>query len=187
MRPIDRSEILDYVSYSDQREAVREGALAAKELRRYRVGRYLCLLLENRETVRYQIQEMMRVERIVREAEIGHEIRTYNELLGADGKLGATLLIGIPDEAQRDVRLRRWLGLNDHLYLRLEDGSLARPSYDPRQVGEDRLSAVQYLIFDVRGLTPVAVGCDFDDPELRGEYELSAAERAALRADLDEA
>ncbi len=186
MRPIDRSEIVDYVTYTDQREPLRASAMAAKELRRCRVGPYLSLLLENRETVRYQIQEMMRVERLVREAEIAHEITTYNEQLGGPGHLGATLLIGVPDEAERDKRLRRWLGLNEHLYLRLEDGSQVRPTYDPRQVGDDRLSAVQYLMFDVRGLTPVALGCDFDDPELLGETPFTAEQQAALRADLDD-
>ena len=85
MRPVQRSEILDYVTYTDGREALRAAVLAAKRPRRLHVGRYLTFLFENRDTVRYQVQEMMRTERIVKEADIRHELETYNELLGDDG------------------------------------------------------------------------------------------------------
>ncbi len=184
MRPVDRSDIIDYVTYGDRRDAIRDSALAAKRVRRYQVGAVLCFLFENRETVRYQVQEMMRTERIVREDDILHEIRTYNELLGGDGELGCTLLIGIPDEAARAERLPKWIGLNDTLYMLRPDGAKVRPRYDARQVGRGRLSSVQYLHFDVGGATPVAIGCDHPDPELRGELTFSDEQRAALAADL---
>ena len=186
MRPVAREEIVDYVTYSDLRPDLRVQVLEAKRLRRYRVGPYLCFLFENRDTVRYQVQEMMRVEKIVRERDIEHELATYNELLGPDGRLGCSLLIGIDDEALRDVKLRAWLDLNPHLYLRLEDGSIVRPIWDARQMGSDRLSAVQYLHFETGGLTPLAVGCDHLDPDVRAEHVFTDDERAALRADLDE-
>jgi hypothetical protein len=187
MRPVLRDEIVDYVTYNDLRDSLRPSVLEAKRLRRYRVGPYLCLLFENRETVRYQVQEMMRTERIVRDKDIQHELRTYNELLGENGRLGCTLLIGIDDPDLRDVKLTAWLGLNPYLYLRLSDGQRVRPTWDERQMGDDRLSAVQYLHFETGGVSPVALGCDHDDPDLHGEYVLSDEERAALRADLDEA
>jgi hypothetical protein len=186
MRPVQREEIVDYVTWTERRDAVRPGVLAVKRDRRVELGAYLALLFENRDTVRYQVQEMMRVEHIVREADIVHELQTYNELLGRPGELGATLLIGIDDAAERDVRLRRWVGVNAHLYLRLADGAVIRPTWDPRQVGEERVSSVQYLRFDVGGRAPVAAGCDADDPELRCEIDLTAAQAAALAADLAE-
>ncbi len=186
MRPVERDEIIDYVTYTDRRNSLRAAALEAKALRRYRVGRYLCFLFENRETVRYQVQEMMRVEKMVRDKDIRHELQTYNELLGPDGRLGCSLLIGIDEPAVRDVKLRAWMDLNPHLYLRLEDGTLARATWDARQMGEDRLSAVQYLHFDTGGVSPVAVGCDHADPDAQGEHVFTGEERAALRADLDE-
>jgi hypothetical protein len=184
MKPVQRSEIIDYVTYGDRRDVLRDAALAAKRVRRYQVGTVLCFLFENRETVRYQVQEMMRTEHIVREEDIEHELTTYNELLGAAGQLGCTLLIGIPNEEARNERLPKWLGLNDTLYLALEDGTKIRPRYDQRQVGRGRLSAVQYLHFDLGGATPVSIGCDHADPELRGELAFSIEQRSALAADL---
>ena len=111
MKTVERSEILDYATYEERRAAIRDAAMQAKDERRVHVGRYLTFLFENRETIRYQIQEMMRAERMVREADIAHEIETYNELLGGGGELGCTLLIEIDDPAERAVKLGRWLGL----------------------------------------------------------------------------
>lgn len=186
MRPVQRDELVDYVTYNDRRAASRASALEAKGRRRYLVGSSLWFLFENRETVRYQVQEMMRVEKIVRDKDIQHELDTYNELVGAGGRLSCSLLIGIDDPAMRDRKLRAWLDLNPSLYLRLEDGTRVRPQWDPRQMGEDRLSAVQYLHFETGGVSPVAVGCDHADPELHHEHVLTDEERAALRSDLDE-
>lgn len=185
MRAIERDEIVDYVTYSEQREGIRASALAAKALRRVIVGEHFTFLFENRETVRYQIQEMMRVEQIVKEADIRHEIATYNELLGRDGSLGATLLIGIDDERERAVKLHAWLGLLDHVYAALPDGTRVRPRWDDRQVGETRLSSVQYLSFPLGGRAPLAIGIDM--PSVSAETALRPEQVAALQADLDDA
>lgn len=183
MDKIERSEIVDYQTYADTRDETRAAALAAKAARRVQVGDAFTFLFENRETVRYQIQEMMRVEKIVREAEIQHEIDTYNELLHDEGTLGCSLLIGIDDPEERDRKLREWRGAIDTIYAKLPDGTKARPSYDPRQVGDDRLSSVQYLAFEVGAEAPVAIG--IDHPDIALETELTDAQRAALQADLD--
>jgi hypothetical protein len=182
MRPVRRDEIVDYATYADGREAVRAHMLAVKAARRVHVGPWLTLLFENRETVRYQVQEMTLTERIVKEADIRHELETYNELLGGPGELGATLLIEIDDRAEREVKLRRWLDLLGHLYARLESGALVRPSFDPRQVGEDKLSSVHYVKFAVKGQVPLALGCDH--PEIAAETTLTPEQRAALAEDL---
>lgn len=186
MKPIQRDEILDYVTYGEQREAIRASVLAAKELRRILLGEHFAFLFENRETVRYQILEMLRVEQIVKEADIRHEITTYNELLGASGSLCVTLLIGIADEAERAEKLRAWLGLLEHVYARLDDGSRITPKWDPRQVGDERLSSVQYLTFELGGRAPVAIGVDWPERGLALETVLRDEQRAALQADLDE-
>ncbi len=183
MRPVRRDEILDYVTYEERRAELQAQVLPAKRARRVHVADVLTFLFENTETVRYQIQEMMRVERIVREQDVQHEIDTYNELLGGPGELGCTLLIELPDAAEREVKLTRWLDLPEHVYLLLEDGERVRASYDPRQVGDTRLSSVQYLKFATGGRAPVAVGCDLAD--LTAETALSDEQRAALRADLE--
>lgn len=182
MRPIERSELLDYQTYTEGRAESRSRILKIKEPRRIHVGSHLTFLFENHDTMWYQVQEMMRVETIVKEADILHEMETYNELLGAKGELGCTLLIEIESPEERAVLLKRWLDMPKHLYAKLADGTRIPAKYDERQVGEDRLSSVQYLKFDVGGQTPVALGCDLD--VLTVEGKLNDAQRQALTEDL---
>lgn len=182
MKPVKRSEILDYVTYEEKRAEIRASALEAKELRRIIVGEYFTFLFENRETVLYQVQEMVRIERIVKEADILHELKTYNELIHGRGTLGCSFLIGIDDEVDRDQKLRAWLGLNEHIYATLPDGRRVRPTWDPRQVGEDRLSSVQYLAFEFGADAPVAIGIDWTG--IDAETELADQQRQALQHDL---
>ena len=182
MRPVLRSAILDYATYEDVRNELRTRVLAAKAARRIHVGEHLTVLFENTLTIQYQIQEMVRVERLVREADIVHEVDTYNGLLGGDGELGATLLIEIDEPGLRAVKLREWLALPGHLYALLDDGTRVRAIFDPAQVGEDRLSSVQYVKFPVGGRVPAAIGVDL--PALTLETKLSAEQRAALADDL---
>lgn len=182
MRRVRRDEILDLSTYERSRAELRAAILDAKAVRRVHVAGVLTFLFESTATVRYQVQEMVRAERMTRDEDIRNELETYNELLGGKGELGATLLIELPEPEERDRKLREWLALPKHLYLRTEDGEKVRATYDPRQVGTDRLSSVQYLKFDVKGRTPVAAGSDL--PQLAGETPLSAEQRAALAADL---
>jgi hypothetical protein len=185
MKPVERSEIVDYQTYGELRADIREAVMKEKEPRRIHVGPHLTFLFETHATVRYQIQEMMRAEQIVREADIVHEIETYNELLGGAGELGCTLLVEIDDPEARATKLAEWLELPKHLYVKRPDGTKVRPTYDERQVGEERVSSVQYLKFAVGERAPVAVGCDHPDPVLHHETELSDAQGAALQKDLD--
>lgn len=181
MRKVTRSDVLDYETYNDRRDAFRARILEEKAKRRVHLGEYLTFLFESTDTMLYQVQEMMRLEQTVREAEILREIDTYNQLLGGDGELGCTLLIEIDDAAERARKLAAWLALPEHLYIRLDDGSLARAEWDQRQVGDGRLSSVQYLKFAVGARTPVAIGSDH--PELRIEAALSDTQRETLRLD----
>ncbi|HEX9399185.1 MAG TPA: DUF3501 family protein [Anaeromyxobacter sp.] len=182
MRRVRRDEILELAAYERSRAEIRASILEAKRVRRVHVAGVLTLLFENAATTRYQIQEMVRAERMTGEPEIRHELDTYNELLGREGELGVSLLIELPEPEERDLKLREWLALPRHLYLRLDDGEKARATYDARQVGTDRLSSVQYLKFDVRGHVPVAAGSDL--PQLQAETALTAEQRDALAADL---
>ena len=182
MRPLQRDEIVDYQTYEDIREQFRREVMQVKAPRRIHVGEYLTLLFENRTTVRYQIQEMIRAERIVRESSIQHEIDTYNELLGGDGELGCALLIEIAEPALRDQKLQQWLELPERIYVVVEDGARITAAFDERQRGEGRLSSVQYLKFKTEGRVPVAVGVDL--PDLLEEVTLTSQQRNALRDDL---
>ncbi len=182
MRPVAREELLDLGDYERARPELRRRVLEVKGPRRIHLGEALTFLFENTETIRYQVQEMLRAERIVKEEEIRHELETYNEVLGGKGELGCVLLIEIEDPQRRDRELREWLDLPRHLYARTASGRKARARYDPRQVGEERLSSVQYLKFDVAGEVPVALGSDL--PALTLEAALAPEQAAALREDL---
>lgn len=183
MKNVRREEILDYVTYDEQRDTIRAEVMKQKAPRRIHVGEYLTFLFENTDTIRYQVQEMVRAERIVKEADILHEIETYNELLGDSGELGCTLLIEIATPEERDVKLRQWRDLPKHLYAVLEDSTRIPASFDQRQIGDEKLSSVQYLKFKTGGQVPVSLGCDH--PELSVEAPLSEEQKAALSKDLE--
>jgi hypothetical protein len=182
VRKVQRDEILPLAEYAAVRDAVRAEVMAAKVPRRVHLGGHLTFLFENAATVRYQVQEMLRTEARAGEADVRHELETYNELIGDDGELGCTLLIEIDDPLQRDAALRKWIDLPKHLYAVRADGERAYARFDERQIGRGRLSAVQYLRFAVGDAAPAALGVDH--PELSLEVELSAEIRAALDADL---
>ena len=182
MRTVQRSEIVDYQTYEETSGIFRMEVLGAKSRRRVTLGDYFTFLFENPLTIRYQVQEMMRAEKIVREKDISHELETYNNLLGGVGELGATLLIEIDDPEVRDSKLREWFSLPEHIYVLMEDGAKVHAVFDPSQRGRDRLSSVQYLKFPVKGRAPVALGVDH--PAIRVETELTADQRAALAEDL---
>ncbi len=147
MKRVVREELWTLERYERERASVRERAIAEKERRRLEVGD-LTFLFENRRTVWYQIQEMLRVERIFEAAGIQHELDTYNELVPRAGELTATLLIQFTDPAVRDVRLAELVGLDDHVHLQAGDRR-STASFDHRQFNSERVSAVQFLRWDL--------------------------------------
>jgi len=179
---VQRAELLDYETYRDRRSDVQKKVFPIKKTRRVHLGEYLTFLFENADTIRYQIQEMMLAESIVREDAIRHELETYNAVLGDEGELGCALLIEIDDKDRRPELLSRWLDLPGKIYVALEDGTKIYASFDEKQVGEDRLSAVQYLKFATGGRVPVAVGTDHR--EFTDVVRLTDEQRSALAADL---
>ena len=182
MKRVQRSEILDFVTYGERRDAIRAGAMAAKDLRRVHLGPHLTFLFENATTVRYQVLEMVRAEQMVKEADIQHELDTYNGLLGGEGELGATLLIEIDDERMRPELLRRWRALPEHVWMTFTDGSRARAVFDAEQMNEEKLSSVQFLKFPVGARTPAGLAADL--PELSVEVVFTPATQRALLEDL---
>jgi len=182
VKRVELTDLLEPEAYERERPALRQRVMGVKSRRRVHLGEYLTFLFENFETLRYQVQEMLRIENRTSIDDRLHELATYNELLGEEGDLGATLLIEIDDPDTRDRLLREWLDLPGHLYAELEDGTRVRASIDERQVGEDRLSSVQYLRFPVAGRTPVALGSDHPGLTLRAE--LTPVQKKALADDL---
>ncbi len=182
MKQVQRSELLDFVTYGEQRDRIRASAMVAKDLRRVHLGAHLTFLFENHETTRYQVLEMMRSEQMVRESDIQHELDTYNALMGGDGELGATLLIEIDDAAARPELLRTWRDLPRRVAMTFEDGSEAFASVDEDQFNDEKASSVQFLRFKVDGRVPK--GLRVDHPDYRAEIAFTDAQCAALLEDL---
>jgi hypothetical protein len=182
MRKVSRDEVRKPAEYAAVRDAFRQSVLSQKDHRRIHVGNDLTFLFENHDTVLYQIQEMIRAENITGDAEIRHEIDTYNELLGDRGELGCTLLIEIDDPVKRADLLARWKDLPGTLYLETQNGTRVPAQFDPRQVGEDRISSVHYLKFRLGDQVPLKVGCSH--PEIAAEATLTNEQIAALCKDL---
>lgn len=190
MRKIEAAEIRSNDDYEHARDEVRKRLLEIKRLRRIAIGRNLTLLFENRDTMLYQVQEMMRVEKISDLRAIRHEIDTYNELVPNEGELTATLLIEYDDPHERAQRLRELLGLESHVWLEVEGHDPVAAEFDLRQMGEDRISSVHYIRFAlgteralaVRSGAPVAL--KIDHPQLHERTALSREQCAALAEDL---
>ena len=151
-----------------------------KRRRRIHVGPCLTFMFENTTTVWYQVQEMLRAERIETRPRSSTRSGTYNARLGDSGQLGCCVLVAIDDPTLRERRLREWLGLPAHVYLRCAGGATVRATFDRTQGDGRRVSAVQYRAsFHVDDWRPIAVGCDL--PGLVAETSLSEAQRDALR------
>jgi hypothetical protein len=189
MQPVTMADIKNIAEYELERDAWRPLVLAAKERRRVRVGDHLTFLFENRDTVRYQVQEMMRIERLVRQHDIEHELATYNELIPKKHGLCASLLIEYETPEERAVWLKELLGLENHLWFVVGDSARVQANFDTRQIATDRISSVQYLSFQfspeqaaamAQGVAKIVV----DHPRYQAETVLTADQAAALAEDL---
>lgn len=187
MKHVTIDEIRNIADYEIYRESWRPQMLALKDRRRIRVGDHLTFLFENRDTVRYQIQEMMRIERIVKPQDIQHEVETYNELIPRPNGLAASLLIEFETPELRAVWLRDLLGLENHVWLEVPGTPRVPAVFDNRQISTDRLSSVQYLHFqlsaDQARRFPSGASLVVDHPKYNFVREFTAAERAELSSD----
>jgi hypothetical protein len=188
MQTVTIEEIKNIADYEVEREAWRPQVMTLKDRRRVRVGGHLTFLFENRDTVRYQIQEMMRIERIVKAEDIAREVETYNELIPGPGQLSASLLIEYGTPEERDVHLRELLGIEKHVWLVVGDAAPAPATFDARQISTDRVSAVQYIKFllspEQVARFPQGAAIRVDHPRYAFDRALTAAELAELAADL---
>jgi hypothetical protein len=189
--PVTRADLLNLHEYEKVREARRQEVIDLKRRRRVTVGRYLSLVFENRTTVWFQIQEMIRAERIVDDAKVDDELTVYNELLPAPGELAATMFIEIGDPAAIKPVLDGLLGIDTRDYVRMEVGPHVivgrfEAGHSDEELG--KLSAVHFVRF---ALPPAAraafmtsdVTLVVDHPNERARTVLSAETKASLAAD----
>jgi hypothetical protein len=146
MKPIERAEVLGIADYETIRERFRARVIAEKKLRRVKLGDKASAVFENRDTMLLQIQEMLRTERITREAAVQHEIDTYNQLVPGDNELSCTIMIEIDDKAERDDFLRDAAGFEKKISLRV-GGEIIKAITEERSELADRTTAVHYVKF----------------------------------------
>jgi hypothetical protein len=150
MNALISNDIIPYADYERQREGFRARIIELKKRRRISVGPLVTLVFENRETLLFQIQEMVRVEQIFDPAKVQEELDVYNALLPGAGELSATLLIEITDDARMKEWLDAFMGLDhgqkvaitvgsEHLYAEFEGG----------HSHETKISAVHFVRFQV--------------------------------------
>ncbi|WP_437769355.1 DUF3501 family protein [Sorangium sp. So ce281] len=156
MRPIDRNEVLGIGEYEAIRERFRGRIIEEKRPRRVRIGDHLTAVFENRDSVLFQIQEMLRTERITSESGILHEIETYNDLIPGAGQLSLTLFVEIPDRALRDRMLIDLVGLEDTVSIEV-DGVATRALGKREGAMEGRTTAVHYLKADLPAEAQAAI------------------------------
>lgn len=195
-RQLTLDDIADLRAYEREREEFRSRIIALKKRRRIGVGPHITLLFENRDTIRFQIQEMARAEKILSDEGIETELRIYNPLIPDPGHLSATLFI----ELTSDDLLREWLpklvGIERSVVLGAGSGAARRPvrcRVDPdheAQLTRDEITAsVHYLHFDVPAeavdlLAESGGTLEIDHPEYSFETVLTAENVAELLADL---
>jgi hypothetical protein len=192
MRKLTNHDIKDLREYERERDEFRTEVIAMKKRRRIPVGDILTMVFENTATMRFQIQEMARIERMLRDEQIAHEIETYNELIPENGELSCTLFIELTD----DEALRYWLPrLTDIerniMFVVGGEAIEAREQDAERLTREDITSTVHYLKFGPfteaqqaafrDGATPVRIVVEH--PEYQADVTLTAEQREELVGD----
>jgi hypothetical protein len=192
MKKISPDEILGLADYERVRNRLRPLFIHEKERRRLHVGSHLTFIFENAQTEWYQIEEMIRSEKMTDREAIQHEINTYNELIPAAAELVATLLIEYAEAAERDAALARLVGLENHLWLKIGQKKIAA-RFDARQVADEKISAVQFVRFALDGVDTAKflelagrgeVSVEADHPSLAARGEISGVLAASLAEDL---
>ena len=192
MKPIAATELLNLYEHEKVREARRDAVIALKAHRRVTVGRYLSFVFENRDTVWFQIQEMIRAERIVDDEKIGDEIAVYNGLLPGEGELAATMFIEIGDAAAIKPVLDALLGIDTRDYVRLHVGPhvvVGRFETGHSDEALGKLSAVHFVRFALpeaarRAFAASEIALVVEHPNERARAILSPERRASLAKDL---
>ena len=192
MKLLEPSEILNLVEYEKVRDARRRRIVELKKARRVSVGRYLTFVFENRDTVWFQIQEMVRAERIVADAKIAEEVEVYNGLLPQPGTLSATLMLEIEQAAEIKPVLDKLLGIDTRGYVKMTVGSrVIVGNFEAGHSDEERgkLSAVHFVSFALPPEAPERfvtseVALVVEHPNERARTVLSDETKRSLLGDL---
>jgi hypothetical protein len=189
---IRRESLLSLEAYARERDAWRSRVIEHKRQRTVHLGEHVTLLFEDELTIRYQVQEMLRLERIFEEDGIRHELDAYNPLVPDGGNWKATMLIEYPDADERRRMLARLKGIEDRVWVEVGGGGrvFAVADEDLERENEEKTSAVHFLRFELdpaarqalRQGAPLRIGVDH--PVYTATCEAEAGQRSSLLADL---
>ncbi len=151
MRPIAAEDLLSLEDYHQQRPDFRARVMAHKRIRRVEIGANATLYLEDRLTITYQVQEMLRIERLFEVEAIEDELRAYNPLIPDGSNLKATFMVEFPDAEERRRELARLGGVEDTIYAQIEgfDKVTAIADEDLDRSTAEKTSAVHFLRFEL--------------------------------------
>ena len=194
MPHITRDSLMTLEAYARERPQFRARVMAHKKDRTLHLGEHVTLIFEDELTVRYQVQEMLRVERIFEEAGIQDELDAYNPLIPDGANWKATMLIEYPDVEERQRMLARLIGVEDRVWVQVEGHArvYAVADEDLERENEEKTSSVHFLRFEldqamagaVKRGSRLAVGVDH--PQYRAAIDdLSPAARSSLAGDLN--
>jgi len=192
MPKIERGSLLTLEAYARERPAFRARVIEHKKLRTVALGDHLTLIFEDELTIRYQIQEMLRIERIFEDEGIRGELEAYNPLVPDGANWKATMMIEYPDVAERQRALARLKGIEDRVWVQVGEGArvFAIADEDLERETEEKTSAVHFLRFelDPAARAALAAGAGLaigvDHPQYQARVAVSPAVRAALATDL---
>jgi len=189
--PLAAEDLYSLEEYHRLRPDFRARVLAHKKYRQVAVGPNATLYFEDRLTMQYQIQEMLRIERIFEREAIEEELVAYNPLIPDGSNLKATFMLEFVDADERRVRLAELGGIEDHLFA-VVGGETRIPCFadeDLDRSSDEKTSAVHFVRFefDTDSIAALKAGADLgfsiDHPGYRHESKLSPEQRAALIAD----
>jgi hypothetical protein len=192
MKKIEFGEILNIYEYEKVREQKRREIIEIKKKRRLFLGDLVHLVFENRDTVWFQIQEMIRAERMVRDEEIQQEIDVYNELIPEKNQLSITMFIEIPDEEERKRLLPQLVGIHDHLWFHIGNKHSVRAEADERSKEDYQYGKAAVVHFLKLNLTPeqakdfaeLPIRVEINHPNYKAMVEMPEEVKAELVKDL---
>ncbi|MGH8196798.1 MAG: DUF3501 family protein [Steroidobacteraceae bacterium] len=191
-RALTASDLMSLERYAIERESFRASVLDHKRARAVAIGPHMTWVFEDRLTIQYQVQEMLRIERIFEPAGIRDELDAYNPLIPDGGNWKATMMIEYPDPNEREVALVMLRGLENQCFVQVEGFKrvTAIADEDLERENDEKTSAVHWLRFelpaDVRDAIRrgAAVSAGTDHPRYRHATRLSAATVESLLRDL---
>ncbi len=192
MEALKVSDLYTLEQYHKARNEFRAKVLEHKKNRQVPLGPNATLYFEDRLTIQYQVQEMLRIERIFESEAIEEELAAYTPLIPDGSNFKATFMIEFPDAEERRLALMRFAGIEDDLYLEVDgERSVGIADEDLERTDEGKTSAVHFVRFELSSGMKDAVkrGASFklgsEHPEYVHETVVSAAVADALRRDLD--